>query len=313
MTTDLDSTPSPISTSLDSGSRDYPDRVLRLAGSLNLRDVGGYPAAGGRRVRRRTLLRSAALHGLGDEARAVLAQLAVHTVIDLREDSEGAHEPNALGRLPITTRRVPIFSDGTPGSASFAAALPTPAATDPAETTPGSDPGTRPGSGAAAADGARAARAAGAGGTLRDIYTFILDTRGDRLAAAVLAVAEPGALPAIVHCSAGKDRTGLTVMLILDLLGVPDEIIAADYALTAELLGEEARAAIRRLAATAAGEEPADLPKDLMSSPPELILEALARVRAGHGSARGYLRAHGATDQALDALVEALLVDEDPA
>ncbi|WP_198152752.1 MurR/RpiR family transcriptional regulator [Pseudofrankia sp. DC12] len=49
------------------------DRVLRLAGSLNLRDVGDYRAADGRRVRRRTLLRSAAMHGLGDQARAVSA------------------------------------------------------------------------------------------------------------------------------------------------------------------------------------------------------------------------------------------------
>jgi protein-tyrosine phosphatase len=290
MTPDLASSPGV-------GAATGADRVLRLAGSLNLRDAGGYPTADGRRLRRRTLLRSAAMHGLGDEARAVLAQLTVRTVVDLREDTEVAHEPNALGRLPVLTRRLPIFS-GEPAAV-------------PAPVSPGV--ANAPGSGAAAADGARTALAAGAGMTLREIYGFILDNRGDRLTAAVLTLAEPGTLPAIVHCSAGKDRTGLMIMLVLDLLGVPDEVIAHDYAMTADLLGEEAQAALRRLAAATADDDPDQLPEDLMSAPPELILAALAHVREVHGSARGYLRAHGATDDALDALAEALLVLDDPA
>jgi protein-tyrosine phosphatase len=296
-------TPDPDTPGLDTAAD--ADRVLRLAGSLNLRDVGDYRAADGRRVRRRTLLRSAAMHGLGDQARAVFAQLGVRTVVDLREAREATHEPDALGRLPITSRWIPIFSDGT-GASSLPTVV---SATSGDAPTPGDN---APGSGAAAAEGARAAQAAGAGMTLASIYDFILDGKGDRLTAAVLALAEPGALPAIVHCSAGKDRTGLTIMLVLDLLGVPDEVIARDYALTAELLGDEAQAAIRRLSASAAGGDPDNLPSDLMSSPPELILTALARVRASHGSARGYLLAHGATDEALDALTEALLVADSP-
>jgi protein-tyrosine phosphatase len=265
-----------------------PGRVLGLAGSLNLRDVGGYPAADGRPIRRRTLLRSAAMHGLGDQARAVFAQLPVRTVIDLREDAETGQEPNALGRLPITTKRIPIFSDDA-GQVPSAAG--------------GTAPGDEPGSGAAAADGARAAVAAGAGTTLGDIYDFILDNRGARLTAAVLELAAPGALPAIVHCSAGKDRTGLTIMLVLGLLGVRDDLIAADYAMSAALLDEEARAALRRLSA----DGDTELPADLLASPPELILRSLAKVRASHGGARGYLLAHGAPAGQLDALTEALL------
>ncbi|MBL7491423.1 tyrosine-protein phosphatase [Frankia sp. AgB1.9] len=333
MTLDLEDTPGLDSPGLETPGPETPgpgpdtaadaDRVLRLAGSLNLRDVGDYRAADGRRVRRRTLLRSAAMHGLGDQARAVFAQLGVRTVVDLREAQEATHEPDALGRLPITTRWIPIFSDGT-GRSSLPTIVSATSGDDAARSgtdtaaRSGTDTAARsgtdnaPGSGAAAAEGARAAQAAGAGMTLASIYDFILDGKGDRLTAAVLALAEPGALPAIVHCSAGKDRTGLTIMLVLDLLGVPDEVIARDYALTAELLGDEAQAAIRRLSASAAGGDPDNLPSDLMSSPPELILTALARVRASHGSARGYLLAHGATDEALDALTEALLVTDSP-
>ncbi|MDT3442331.1 MULTISPECIES: tyrosine-protein phosphatase [unclassified Pseudofrankia] len=280
------------------------DRVLRLPGALNLRDVGGYPAAGERRVRRRTLLRSAAMHGLGDEARATLAQIQVRTVVDLREDTEVAHEPNALGRLPITTVRMPLYSSGSPLPA-------TDAATDAGTGEAGEN---APGTGAAAAEGVRAAQAAGLEMDLGAIYTFILDNKGDRLTAAVLALAEPKALPAIVHCSAGKDRTGLTIMLVLDLLGVPDEVIVRDYALTAELLHDEAIAALRRLTAVTSGAGDArKLPANLMEAPPELIRAALDRVRASHGGARGYLLAHGATAEQLDALTEALLVADDPA
>src|SRR5262245_32379872 len=107
MTLELDVTP-------DLDNPADADRVLRVPGALNLRDVGGYPAADGRRVRRRTLLRSAAMHGLGDEARAALAQIPVRTVLDLREDTEVAREPNALDGLPITTVRNPLYSSGAP-------------------------------------------------------------------------------------------------------------------------------------------------------------------------------------------------------
>jgi len=283
------------------------DRVLRVPGALNLRDVGGYPAADGRRIRRRTLLRSAAMHGLGDEARAALAQIPVRTVVDLREDTEAAHEPNALGELPITTVRNPLYSTGSP--------LPSQAATAAGERREAAETGDNaPGSGAAAAEGVRAAQAAGLQMDLGAIYEHIIDKKGDRITAGVLALAEPGALPAIVHCSAGKDRTGLTIMLVLELLGVPDEVIVRDYALTAELLHDEAIAALRRLTAVTSGNgNSRSLPANLMEAPPELIRAALERVRAGHGNARGYLLAHGATAEQLDALTEALLTADDPA
>ncbi|MBL7500458.1 tyrosine-protein phosphatase [Frankia sp. CNm7] len=302
MTLDLDTTPS-----LDNPAD--ADRVLNLPGALNLRDVGGYPAADGRRVRRRALLRSAAMHGLGDEARAALAALPLRTVVDLREDTEAAHEPNALDGLTAATRRIPIYSSGAvvPSAEDVTAAAGT--GTDGAAAA-----GNAPGSGAAAADGVRAAAATGVRMDLADIYDFMIDNKGDRLTAAVLALAEPGALPAVVHCSAGKDRTGLTIMLVLDLLGVDDDVIASDYALTAELLHDEAIAALRRLGTvTAADGQGEPLPANLMACPPELIRRALARVRAGHGGARGYLLAHGATPAQLDALTEALLVDAEPA
>ena len=77
----------------------------------------------------------------------------------------------------------------------------------------------------------------------------------------------PAALPALVHCSAGKDRTGIVVALVLAALGVPDEVIAADYALSARYLDPERTPAIRQLQdSTGLGDA---LRLRLLASPPD--------------------------------------------
>src|SRR5579875_2087549 len=117
-------------------------------------------------------------------------------------------------------------------------------------------------------------------------------------------VAEPGALPALVHCTAGKDRTGVLVALTLAALGVPDHLIADDYALSRGYLyglTEGGRARI----------DTAGLPErfapELLAAPPQLILAVLERARGQVGSIPGYLLAHGLREQELAALREALV------
>ncbi len=273
-----------------------PRRSLLLPGTINLRDVGGYPTADGRAVRWRTLLRSGALHGLDDRGQAVLAQIGLRTVVDLREDGEATHDPDQLGRLAAEHRRVPIYT------------LPAARQRTVGDAANGDGAGESASVGAIA--GMEAVRAAGTSGDLRSIYDHIVDHRGARLTSAVLTLAAPGALPAIVHCSAGKDRTGLVVGLVLDLVGVPADVIARDFALTSYFLRDEAAAAVRRMSARTSADG-TELPPALLASPPELILHSLARIHASHGDTRTYLLAHGATEHALDRLVEALLVPAD--
>ena len=67
---------------------------------------------------------------------------------------------------------------------------------------------------------------------LPPVYQYLIEERGDQLGRAVSALAAPGALPALVHCAAGKDRTGIVIGLVLAVLGVPDDIIAAEDMLT---------------------------------------------------------------------------------
>ena len=85
-----------------------PGRRLELEGLFNLRDVGGYPAAGGRSVRWRTLLRSDALHQLDAAGSAVLAGLGLRTVLDLRTTMEAEIAPSALCGLSESSRLVHV-------------------------------------------------------------------------------------------------------------------------------------------------------------------------------------------------------------
>lgn len=136
--------------------------------------------------------------------------------------------------------------------------------------------------------------------TLEEVYLQIIEQRGDALAGAVRALARPGALPALVFCSAGKDRTGIVTALVLGTLGVSDEEVVADYARTEQNMNGEFRARIRARA-EAAGITEQELAVKL-GAPPALMWTTLGRIRSWHGGAAGYLRSHGMTDGELDEL-----------
>lgn len=221
------------------------DRRLELAGVLNLRDLGGYPLAGGGSIRWRTLFRSDALHQLDAEGAAVLTGLGIRSVIDLRTNAEAEVAPSALAGVPAAVTHLSLLSGDLQ-------ALPL---------------------------------------DLEAIYHFMITECGAAIAAAVGVLCAPGALPALVHCSAGKDRTGVVVALLLSALGVSDEVIAADYALSGHYLDPERTPVIGHLqASTGLGE---NLTMSLLGSPPELILNALSWARDAGGSVAGYLDGHG--------------------
>jgi len=234
-----------------------PRRRIELPGVLNLRDVGGYPVAGGGSVRWRTLFRSDALHCLDAAGVAALAGLGIRTVIDLRTQAELDIAPSPVaGRVT----HLPLIED--------LQALPAP--------------------------------------ELAAVYRYVIDERGDAIAAAIGELASGDAFPALVHCTAGKDRTGVVIALVLAVLGVPDQVIAADYALSGIYLDPAQTPVIGQLqASTGLGDE---LTTALLASPPELIRGVLDRVSAVAGSAGGYLRAHGLSSEALTALRSALIV-----
>jgi len=142
-------------------------------------------------------------------------------------------------------------------------------------------------------------------GGLGEVYPLMLERFGDRFAAVVELLADADGHPVVFFCAGGKDRTGLVAALVLGALGVADEEIAADYALTADnlpLLLERNRAR-----AAARGVAPEVTEHELLLAEAATMLTVLARLRAEHGSVEGYLEHHGLDREALAALRAGLL------
>jgi protein-tyrosine phosphatase len=140
---------------------------------------------------------------------------------------------------------------------------------------------------------------------MSDVYRLLLESRGENLTAAVRLLAQPGVTPAIVFCSAGKDRTGIVSALLLGALGVDEQAIVADYARTEQNMHGAFREAIVRRARLAGLAEQELVTK--VGSPPSLMREVLGWLRDNHGGPAGYLRHHGMTDPELAALRHGLI------
>jgi protein-tyrosine phosphatase len=233
------------------------ERHIRLAGTRNLRDVGGYPAADGRRTRWRTLLRTDALDRLPPASQAKLLDLGLRQVIDLRWPHELEDAPSVFRESDaVRYLSIPLLEDD-----------------------PNPDVG------------------------IVGTYRHMFDARGPRLVEVVRALLEPGGLPAVVGCAAGKDRTGVTIALMLAAVGVPTDVVAGDYALTADLFATEV-----------ADEHLVDwrASSAVVDCPPEYMLQALDHLERQHGGAAALLHRNGLTDEELDRLTE-LLTELGPA
>ncbi|MEU4312328.1 tyrosine-protein phosphatase [Nocardia sp. NPDC024068] len=136
---------------------------------------------------------------------------------------------------------------------------------------------------------------------LGDLYVALIRERGAELAAIVADLARPGALPALVHCAAGKDRTGVVIALVLSAIGVADDLVATDYALTADYLTADFFAAIP---AESGAADPTD--EVLRGARPESMTAMLRVLAAEYGGARTYLTGHGVPGEAIDRLRTAL-------
>ena len=136
-------------------------------------------------------------------------------------------------------------------------------------------------------------------------YLRIVEQFGGSLALAFELLSTDDTLPAVFHCTAGKDRTGIVAALLLDLLGVPDDVIASDYLLT-----ERAQ---ERTTAWINANEPAyaayiaQFPPERRVVSAETILGLLDGVRSTYGSGATLLAALGVRPGQLDVLRSQLL------
>ena len=239
-------------------------RRLPWEGCLNARDLGGYPAAGGRQTRWGAVVRSDSPAALTEAGRAALAGYGVRAIVDLRLPDELARDPN------------PFAEPGDHGIAYANVSFIDPAAAPP--------------------DGAR---------TLAEDYLSMLQRFRGQVAEVVTAVARAPEGGVLVHCAAGKDRTGLVSALLLGLAGVPAETIAADYALTAECL----RPREQEWLESGPPEERAEREAILARFAPtaEVMLEVLRGLDERHGGVERYLLDAGVPRADLERLRQRLL------
>lgn len=128
---------------------------------------------------------------------------------------------------------------------------------------------------------------------LAEVYVQMLaDPLAPRLVAATTAIARAQA-PVLVHCTAGKDRTGVTVAVALRLVGVSDEQIISDYALTGPAMpGVMARMKVT-VRKAAGGTALAAVPSHVRSAAPEEMAEFLAALDGHDGGPAGWFTSHG--------------------
>jgi protein-tyrosine phosphatase len=121
-------------------------------------------------------------------------------------------------------------------------------------------------------------------------------------------LADPDQLPALIHCTAGKDRTGIASALLLLTLGVPEEVVIADYSLSNRYYDHFKKITEKTVAPlTRFGITTEDL-RPLLSADPNRLRATFAYIEQRYGSLHNYLRrAAGIDDATLDALKENLL------
>lgn len=143
--------------------------------------------------------------------------------------------------------------------------------------------------------------------TLSSLYRTIIEDFGANVARAVSAIAHSGETPVLVHCTAGKDRTGLVIALALLAVGVDRASVVADYAETeSNLRGVWSATMLARIIAQAGMISP-DLEQIVTASPAAVLEEIIDRIESDYGSAGDYLIANGMTADELVLLTAALL------
>ena len=234
---------------------------IDLEGAANARDVGGLPTVDGRVTRSGVLLRSDNLQGLTPaDVSLLVEQLGVRTVLDLRTTGELHLEGEGpLRATSVVHHHVPLIPElpGEPDEAEVDRAVPH-----------------------------RPERAGDSPTDMTGYYVGYVEDAPQNIARALRLLADPETGPALVHCAAGKDRTGVVVALALSLAGVRRDAVVADYVRSSERIdGVLARLQASNTYGPSLGDTTADLIRPVAGSM-ERFLDHVDREYGGpHGLA----------------------------
>lgn len=243
---------------------DEINRPFAMHGPKNVRELGGYLTRDGRRTKKHVYLRADGLDSLNGADRRFLRRYPVKLVIDLRSRFETRLAPDRLDHH-FEQIHVPMFDHVQ------------------------SELARRRSEGE---DGGQPRRPVPA--SLGEIYVLLADTEQEEIATVLKTLIHTDS-PALYHCTAGKDRTGVISMFLLEMAGVPEDTILADYAATAKYLGE------------AYGFGPRDkdgIPHDAYDSRPEIMQQLRRHLSREYGSVTGYLHHIGIADDDMAKLRE---------
>ena len=240
------------------------DQQIELSGTLNFRDVGGIPVNGDRQVAYGRLFRSDTLQFLtATDVELLTDVVGLSSDIDLRLDFE--LEVEGRGLITDTQVAFHLLPFQVEGGTTRDSATPILQQDDP----------------------------------VVNHYVGYLKHSPNSVAGVIKLLAESGNLPAIVHCAAGKDRTGVAIAMVLAALGCTPEAIAAEYAAGSHIVTDVMNR-LRNMQSY--GETINSLPPEASLTPPEYIERFFQIINQTYGSAIDYLKVHGVTDQMLEDL-----------
>ncbi len=256
-------------------------RIVKLEGASNFRDFGGYHARDGARVRRGVLFRSNRLSRLTTADIAVLEDAGITAIFDLRAPREREVDPSAWTAPHLEVHTWP------PGHKRSLAKMAL-------EYPP-------------TADGAEA--------LMQDFYTELPRTLGHAFADILQRIAG-GATPCVIHCSAGKDRTGMAAALVLSALGVPRDLVLDDYAMTGRIVASEDDMARSVFVGRDGGAQaqskmreifPPEAIAVMRSADPSFLNSAFVGIDRDYGSLPAFLATIGVDESVVDALRSRLI------
>ena len=251
-----------------------PGSLLAVEGTLNFRDVGGYATTEGRAMRTGLLFRSDHLSAVTDAGLQTLTSLGLRTVVDLRMPVERERQPS---RLPDGVDVVLGHASGADDAAQIELM-----------------------------EEIKAGRVTSVDeADIIEMYETMLADATGMFATVLRTAADAARRPVLFHCTAGKDRTGLSAALVQRLCGVDDEAIVRDFALT-----NPYRTAIRlrqlgaELAALGVDLAPV---RTLIVAPVPALRAALAWLDRNGGTESYAIDACGVGGETVDALRAALV------
>jgi len=260
-----------------------PLRILNLEGGCNFRDLGGYRTRDGRETQWGRVFRTGVLSYFTPNDQQQLNQLGVRAICDLRRAEEREREQT---RWPDTNTQHVSWDDGSapPTIRSIAASR--------------SHPYT----------------AAGMYATMIDLYRALPAWMAPRVRGMFERIAQ-GDVPMLVHCAAGKDRTGIAIALLLTVLDVPHETIIEDYLFTnnaCDLVQFILTRHQAQLGVAASLQPLLTMPEDirhvLFTADVDYLHAALDQIAHDHGDVREYLRKEIGVDDAMRAKVQVALL-----